>query len=98
MSISGDVNGELRRRFEQFKRFGAPGQYVNLPHGFRAEIAPEGDINLYHTDCPSYPMRIGTVKFSPYRWELAWNWDKAAVALVRMLKLEVDEVEEVLPY
>lgn len=95
MCIAGEVNSELRRRFEQFKHYGAPGHYINLPHGFRAEPDASGEIVLYHTDCPSYPMRIGATAFSPYRWELGLNWDKAAGALVQMLGLIEPATEDV---
>ena len=96
MSIAGEVNGELRRRFEQFKHYGAPGRYINLPHGFKAESAPGGDILLTHTSCPSCPLRIGSTVLHPYRWELGLNWEKAAGMLVTMLGLEqVESVEEI---
>lgn len=98
MSIPGEVNSAIRTRFENFGRFGYPKAYITLPHGFKAEVSPGGDIVLYHTTCPTYPLLIGFTELSPYRWKLALSWDKAAVALVRMLDLEVEQSEEVLPY
>lgn len=94
MSLSGEVNGELRRRFEAFNQHGAPGQYITLPHGFKAEIAPEGDIVLVHQSCPSYPLSIGHTEVGPYRWVLGLNWERAAGTLVKMLGLEVEPTKE----
>lgn len=98
MSITGEVNGEIRRRFEDFNRYGPPGQYINLPHGFRIEIAPDGELVLLHQSCPSYPVTIGYTAHGPYRWMLGLNWDTKAGLLVRALKLVVEESTEAVPF
>jgi hypothetical protein len=95
--------GEIRRRFEGFALYGAPGRYFKLPYGFRGEMVADGEILLLHPDTPDYPARIGSLERSRVTggyndWVLRFNWQEEVRRLWKLVGFEQAADTEDVPF